>query len=75
MPECMICGKPICERFWVCDQCEHAYPVLAKPYREWPEWAKYMQRDERRRRKRTRREVRLAYASESRDVDRMFYGE
>jgi len=75
MPECMICGKRITEQFWVCEQCEHAYPALAEPYRRWPEWAKYMKEDERRRRKRTRREVRFVYASESRDVDRMFYGE
>ena len=71
---CMICGRPITSKFWVCEACERAYK-LGAPFVEWPSWAKYLKREEHRRRFRATHEVQEISASDLPAFDRLLYGE
>jgi len=71
----MVCGRRIQGNGWVCLRCEAAYPVLAQPYKDWPEWARIMREEERIRRRRARYEPLVITASDVEAVDRLLYGD
>ena len=51
-PTCVVCGKQITWRFYLCEDCSQEYGHLQS---DRPEWVKYLVREEMRERKRSER--------------------